>query len=975
MTYRHSLVVRWSRRDRLAVLVIAVTVAFLVGTVLLVVAGGAQTAALAEDFDAAGSATFVEDPNAVDGDGLVLPLALVETPDGDRTLAVGVPAETRHEFGDSDRLLERDGEATLGGIEGPTDTRLSGTNGETTLIVESRETAVVPDDWYVVSPETVSELGTTGALVIEDGDDASATDGRTVPLRSALPFFVAGTGEALRLLGVLAAASGILVGVTVYSVTRMSVLDRREAIEVIRSTGGTPWDVLGSFALRAGVLSAVGAAAGYAIGVIAVASAVNVAVVAGLPTSLDPRVTVESARILVPLVCAVPLVGVVAGVVAAWPTARAPPGDIGRSGGSRLDVLGPDLLAPRVVIPTTATLAAFAVFALVFVAAAGVLLPMLGGGEAVVTQSGSTHPVNSQLPDGYTEAFRAQDIDASGEILLFGVVDDHAVPARGAEYEDFAAVTGASIVDGRAPQTADEAVVGTGAARTLGVDPGDELPLGGSTRVGTTRLTVVGTFDAPTPYSDHVIVSLETARFLSGVGDDRVNLIRGEQLPEPAEGSGVSVSGVSVERPVFPSESVETTITVVNEGVEPVEETVAVRFADQERTVDVSLPAAGETTATATFDGVPAGEYELVAGDTTRTVSVVEGDEIRLRDVPPEAPPGSEPLVRVVDVRGDPVENATVSAGDRTVRTDEDGRVRIPLGVPGEYQVRAERDDSTATASVTVTEGIERRALSGFTVSPSTPDLLVRPTASVSLFNPWADPVDHEVQIDGIDGTTTTSVELQPGERTAVDHQLARQPAGEYTAIATLDDEEVLEATYRVTGDERIAAALATRGAATESPFERAIEVAFGNVQILAGTLVALAGLMAVGATTAAFSGAVYARREALGIRRAAGAPPRQIFRLVLSDALRLGLAAALAGTALGIVGIWLLDAAGLLVTFGVRLLPGLSVLAVVSVVVAALVVALAGAAGATLAVLRVSPASLLADRTATDSDDRTFET
>jgi ABC-type lipoprotein release transport system permease subunit len=973
VSYRQAILFRWSQRDRLAVLVIAVTVAFLVGTALLIVAGGAQTTALASEFDATGTATFVEDPSevSVDGEALVLPLASVESPDGDRTVVVGVPAGTERSFGDSDRTLSRDDGTTLGTVDESAQHRLVGSAGMTTVTASPRSSSVVPPEWYVTSPETVEELGTEAALVI--GDEAVA-GGQAVPLRSALPFFVAGTGDALRLLGILIVASGLLVGVTVYSVTRISVLDRRETIRVIRSTGGTARAILGVFAIRAGLLSLVGAAVGYAIGVITVSTAVNIAVFAGVPTSLSPRVTMEVAQVLVPIVVAVPVLGVVAGVVAARPAATVPPGRIGRSDGSVLDVLAPDVLDARVIVPTTTVLAAFAVFALLFVSAAGVLVPMLGGGEAVVTQPGTANPVNSQLPAGYTEAFRGQDIAASGEILLFGVVDGRAIPARGAEYGDFAAVSNATIREGRAPEATDEAVVGVGAAQTLGIEPGDELPLGGSTRVSVTRVTVVGTFDAPAPYSDHVIVSLETARHLTGVGEDRVNLIRGERLPDASGEGRIAVTDVGVQQQPLANEPVEATVSLANEGIEDASRSVEVRFGEQTRTVNASLSAAEETTRTLTFDGVASGTYQLRAGAVNESVEVVEPDAIRFQGIPETAPPGSQPLVRVVDARGRPVANASVTVDNRTRTTGQDGRVRIRLNETGEYELRAQRDDRTATASIAVREGVVRRALVDLSVTPRTADLLVRPTARVRLSNPWNETVQHDVRLVGPQETTSQTVSLAAGEQTNITRRLSRNPTGEYTVGVSLDGTQVDEQAYRVVGDERIAAALATRGEQVESPFARAVDVAFGNIRILGATLVSLAGLMAVGAATATFSGAVYARRESLGIRRAAGASPFTILRLVVGDALRLGAGAAIAGTVLALVGLWLLDTLGLLTVFGVRLWPGLTGLAVLGVVGTALLVALVGAVGATIAVVRVSPAALLADDGGRDSKEGGFD-
>lgn len=96
MSYRLALVARWSHRDRLAAGVVAVTVAFLVGTTLLVLAAGGQAAAIAAGFgtseavvhhDAVAEARTAAGPQA-----LVLPTAPV-TVDGRRRLAVGVPTD------------------------------------------------------------------------------------------------------------------------------------------------------------------------------------------------------------------------------------------------------------------------------------------------------------------------------------------------------------------------------------------------------------------------------------------------------------------------------------------------------------------------------------------------------------------------------------------------------------------------------------------------------------------------------------------------------------------------------------------------------------------------------------------------------------------------------------------------------------------------------------------------------------------
>jgi hypothetical protein len=123
MGYRRALLRRWSRRDRLAVLVVAVTVAFLTGTTVLLLAAGAQTTAIAAQFASPGSAVFYEDPAvanaAAEGDDAVLPVAAVrvENESGSaRARVVGVAGEPVP----VDRRAFRPGNGTtLGTLDGP----------------------------------------------------------------------------------------------------------------------------------------------------------------------------------------------------------------------------------------------------------------------------------------------------------------------------------------------------------------------------------------------------------------------------------------------------------------------------------------------------------------------------------------------------------------------------------------------------------------------------------------------------------------------------------------------------------------------------------------------------------------------------------------------------------------------------------------------------------------------------------------
>ncbi|PSQ18687.1 ABC transporter permease [Halobacteriales archaeon QS_8_69_73] len=747
MSYRRALVFRWRRNDRLAVAVLAVTVAFLVGTVLFVFAAGSQMAALAAGLESPGAATHYGTPSdaraaAQPGD-VVVPLATATEPDGESTVA-GVPNGTDREFGD--RRLRAG--TTRGTLEAPATQDL---RGETTVTVSvtPRERSVLPPSWYVVRPATVERLGPTGALVIEGGsgadeadeadagaDGADGTDADTdtqgeTPLRGVLGFFLAGTDQLLTVVGVVAVGGGLLVGVTAYGATRTTVADRRETIQVVRATGAPPGTVLRLFGLRAALLGGVGVALGYAVGVIAANAAVNVAVAAGLPTSLSVAVTAEVAAVLAGLAATFVALATVGGLLAARRAATAPPAVAGRP--SSADGF-PSLrvLDRRALVPTAATLTAFLLVSAVFVAGAAVVAPVATTDGATVSEPGAVHPVASQVPAAYADGLRARGIDASGEILLFGVRNGEPVPMRGVDFEAFAALSGARIVEGRPPRAPDEAVIGSTLAGDVAV--GETVTVGGSTRSAVDRVRVVGRYETGGADGAALLVSHRTARHLSTVGPGEVNVVRAERLPAPSD-DGLVVTDVDPASPVA-GEPSTVAVSLSNADPTPTDGTVTVRFGDQRRELSVALEAGGTTRRTVAFDPVEPGTYDLVAGDRRSTVRVVRPDRLSVRGVPATAPPGSAPLVTIVDATGAPAADVPVRVGDAERRTAADGTVRLPLNRTGTREIVAGTGETAGSATVRVREGAPRRLVGDLDVAPERPDVLVRPTATLTVRNP-----------------------------------------------------------------------------------------------------------------------------------------------------------------------------------------------------------------------------------------------
>ncbi|WP_162562490.1 FtsX-like permease family protein [Salinigranum rubrum] len=167
--------------------------------------------------------------------------------------------------------------------------------------------------------------------------------------------------------------------------------------------------------------------------------------------------------------------------------------------------------------------------------------------------------------------------------------------------------------------------------------------------------------------------------------------------------------------------------------------------------------------------------------------------------------------------------------------------------------------------------------------------------------------------------------------------------------------------TYRVQGDSRVLSVV-TSGASYSpgTPVGQAIENVFGNVQVLFGAIVLLAGFATIGGTTAAFAQAVHARGRTIGIHRATGATDRQVLWMLVRDAVVIALPSTLVGVLIAYVALRVLEFSGLLVVFGIRLsIPAVPWL-VAMVIVGGLLLSMTSVVAGALGFLRAPPTRLL---------------
>lgn len=974
VSYRAALVRRWSRRDVLAVLVVAASVAFLTGAGLVGTAATAELAGVAAEFEPPAAATVHDDVRtarqAAGRDDLVLPLARAEV-GGEDVTVVGVPAGAESFANGSELTLPAS--PTSGEVRGPdsanSEVRLEGTDRTVSTAVTARDAGdALPERWYVTTPSTVESLGPTGALVLSPGDGPT-------PLVGVLAFFLRGSRQVLRALGLATVGAGVLLGVTVFATTRMTVRDRIRTVRVARATGATPRSLLALFAGRAGLLTAVGVAGGYALGVIAPNAAVNAAVFLGQPTSLSLRVTPALVRVLGPAYLALVAVGTAGGALAALPAVRRDPASLDGRPGIRGErelfpgLLQTELLDWRAVVPTGATLGVFLVLAVLVASTAAVVAPLAGGDGATISEPDAVHPFASSVPERYATELRVGGTRASPEILALGVTGGDPYVARGANFSAFAAVTDAEVAEGRVPQRPGEAVVGVDLARTLDLEVGDGVLVGGSTHPAVDRLTVVGTYRAPEPYDDQLVVPLSTARALAGTAPGQVQFVRTDEVPASPGDAEVVLVDVSAPSTVPAGGTVAVEVTVLNPTTGNRTTTVSAAFASAANETTVELAPDERQTVGLLFQAGEPGTETVVVDGRERTVTVVDPEALRITGLPAVAPPHSEPRIRVVRADGTAVEGATVRVDGRTVVTDGDGVARLPLGEPGEYEVVATEGDRTANVSVTVDSDAERSVDASVSISPERPTPATRPTVAVTLSNPWNRSLSVPVTVSGPGETAERGVDLGPGQQATVELTLPRRPAGEYDVRVDADGATLATTTYEVSGDPRLGAALATSGRRGPSTgIGEALSIVLGNLELVVAIVLGLAGLMTVGGTTAGFASAVHARRRTLGVHRATGATPRQVLALVLRDAARIALVATALGLALAAGALAVLDATGLLVVYGVRVLSTVDPLVVAGSLAAAFALAMLGATLAAVGVLRTEPGALLSDDGGTDA-------
>ena len=651
------------------------------------------------------------------------------------------------------------------------------------------------------------------------------------------------------------------------------------------------------------------------------------------------------------------------------------------------DRLRPTLLNPRAAIPTTATLTVFVFVVLLVGSLSGAFAPLTATESGTIVEAGAAHPLNSRVDASSATLLRSQGINASAEVIYAAVTDGQPYLVRGADYSAFAAVSDARLVAGHEPRSLDEAVIGADLADTLDVDRGDTILLGGSVSPGVRRVTVVGVFEAEGTLDDLMVVPLESVDGLSVGGEGRAHLIRTENLSaaqaELLSGgsTGVVVTGVDAPETVASGERFNTTVSVRNLNDTIARRTLVVRAngTSGESVVGrqpVTLDPRAERDVEFSTRFEEPGTHRLTVEEFTATVRVVDSASLTVpSEVPDSAPPGATLLVPAAAPNGSFVSGATVTVGSQSTRTGSEGVavVRLP-DEPGTYPLTVNKTGyAGAQRQLTIREGAPRTLSARLRVRPPEGTALTKPRVDIRVANPWGRRLNRTLTLVTPGDRYTRTVDLAGGEIARINVSATeagldeRLPPGSYDLrLLSVPAESgtnttLATATYRVRGDDRVLSVVASGGSYTPgTPVGQAIENVFGNVQVLFGAIVVLASLATIGGTTAAFAHAVHARGRTIGIRRATGATDRQILRVLVGDACRIAVPSTFVGIVVAVAAMFVLEASGLLVVFGIQLgvptLPWLVVMVFCGGIVLSVVSVVIGG----LRFLRVSPVQLL---------------
>lgn len=471
------------------------------------------------------------------------------------------------------------------------------------------------------------------------------------------------------------------------------------------------------------------------------------------------------------------------------------------------------------------------------------------------------------------------------------------------------------------------AIVGARLAERMGVEMPCNISLVGSYSLRLGFVRAVGTFATGTSIDDEMLVSIDTARFLSGVQEDMVSIIR-VSTSDPAWLSDILAPHSSrftlydlhaSPALVAAGQPATLSVGVRNWGGEAGSATVT--FSEggsvlKEQDVRLNSTSSRVVLGVFTFDSIGVHTVEVsVSGDFPVTlyanISVV--DQFLKVSCPSKVLLGSSFDVTVTKYSGEPA-SAFVNFLNRSFVTDSSGIVTLSADETGAHEVRANLSGfEDGVTSVRVVDPSEYPAtfspsVTSFSVSPTVIQSSEKALCSAVVENGGTQAgVFQAVMFDGQSAVAFKEIQLDGmGSYVWRIEYLVQDTGTHYLRIENITQSVLVEPWY---ADNPGIVQLVVRyggstslSSAVDIPIYRAAKLSEGNIASALFAIGAISAVLSSLAITSIFSKEIHESRRRLGILRTVGAPNSSVRRLVFEQAFENGIAGSAIGLALGVI-------------------------------------------------------------------------
>ncbi len=497
-----------------------------------------------------------------------------------------------------------------------------------------------------------------------------------------------------------------------------------------------------------------------------------------------------------------------------------------------------------------------------------------------------------------------------------------------------------------------------------------QLPLTGSFSSRMALVNISRSVDTGTPLDDELLVSINVARFLSGMPDGKVSIIRVsttnphwlESLLSPETAKFTLFDMHSSKSQVAQGHQLNISVGVRNWGSSAGSERVT--FTDNgsvlaERTV--SLNGSTSTTLQESLDLMDLGRHSIqasISGDfpVKLIVNVTVVNPYLQVSAPSRALLGSQFNVTISTFDGAPARGASVQFDNQSVLSDAQGIASLNATHPGGFQLSASLSGYTGGSTrievvdpSTYPHSFQPTVVS-FSLSPGSIKQSETSRGLVTVQNDGTVPghMDLSVLVDSsvyetlnisLQGMASESVSfvvqgLQPGDHTV--------QVGSFSVELSVqswysDNPGLVQLVIRYGGSTSLSSSASI-------PIYQAVKISEGNISVALYSIGAISALLASLAITSVFYMEIRQSRAKLGVLKTIGAPRSAIRTLVFPQALWTSLAGALMGIGLGVLLVDILSRSNAFEIFGHRFLVTVDLGLLAIILLAAVAISVASA-------------------------------